>query len=157
MICLSSYIRCTMSQILLRSSLVAAVCAATLAAPGAASAKTDWITGWGAAQVKLGALSGLVPHYDEAGGLTLRNVVRTSAGGRQVRVRVSNVFGARAVTFDSVTVGVGSDAPARARGRVRALRSAGKRRVTIPAGGQVASDAVKLAVAAGQNLAVSLY
>ena len=147
-----------MSQRVLTSCLPVAIVAALLvAAPGASAAPESWVAGWGAAQVKLGALSSLVPHYDEAGGLTLRNVVRTSAGGSRARVRVSNLFGERPVTFDSVTIGVSAGGAELVPGSVRRLRFGSRTDVTIPPGETAMSDPVAIATLAGQDLAVSLY
>src|SRR5271155_1126908 len=37
---------------------------------------------------------------------TIREIVHTTAGGRAVRLRLANTFGARAIRFDAVYVGL---------------------------------------------------
>src|SRR5215211_2130793 len=72
------------------------------AAPvGYGTASTTWVDAWGAA-----------PHSSAAetappslANQTLRLITRLHAGGSRVRVRLSNTFGDRPVTFGKVTVG----------------------------------------------------
>src|SRR5262245_37505897 len=50
---------------------------------------------------------------------TLRLIVRPSIWGQQMRIRLSNVFGAKPVTFDAVHVGLQLGGPALAKGTNR--------------------------------------
>ena len=88
---------------------------------------------------------------------TLRQIVRVGIGGRSVQVVLSNAAGDTPVTVAAVNL-----APSAGAGRIvaeadRALRFGGARSVTIPAGGSLISDPVSLTIAAGQDLAVSIY
>ncbi|MBY8882567.1 SGNH/GDSL hydrolase family protein [Actinacidiphila acidipaludis] len=85
---------------------------------------------------------------------TIRNVVYSSIGGSTLRVRLTNRYGVRPVTFEQVTVGhaAGPDATA-----VAPVTFGGATSVTIPVGGDVASDPVRLRVGRDQALAVSLF
>src|SRR6266545_352488 len=56
---------------------------------------------------------------------TVRMVVRTSVGGSQLRVRLSNAFGARPVTFQAATAAV-QEQGARLAGPAVPLRFAGQ-------------------------------
>ncbi|HJW34812.1 MAG TPA: SGNH/GDSL hydrolase family protein [Holophagaceae bacterium] len=88
---------------------------------------------------------------------TLRHVVRVSAGGEAVRVRLSNRFGTGPVTFGPVHVarhGAGSEILP---GSDRALTFEGRPTVTIPKGGSALSDSAELDVAPLQELAVSFH
>jgi hypothetical protein len=82
---------------------------------------------------------------------TIRQVVRTSAGGSQLRIRLSNAYGLTAVTIGPVRVArrVGDAAIDPASDRV--VRFDGQPAVTIAPGQSVVSDAVALPVATLQN------
>src|SRR4051794_5629004 len=56
-ICLRRYVAYMMSQRTLRSAFAALALLTALASAPAASADATWVAGWGAAQVRLGALS----------------------------------------------------------------------------------------------------
>jgi lysophospholipase L1-like esterase len=122
-------------------------------------AAAHWVGSWSAPPDRPGPSSGGIPGSAGTGGLTVRDVVHTTLGGPELRVRLSNVFGSRAVTFTDVRVALatGSALPTTVAGSSRRIGFAGAEQVTVPAGGVVASDPVKLAVRAGQNLAISIY
>ncbi|HEX4309857.1 MAG TPA: SGNH/GDSL hydrolase family protein [Acidobacteriaceae bacterium] len=92
---------------------------------------------------------------------TYRNVVRVSAGGAQVRVELTNEFGARPLTIGAahiaVSAGTESSTGAIQAGSDHALTFNGQTSVTIPAGAPVFSDPVPMEVAALSSLAVSVY
>ncbi len=96
---------------------------------------------------------------------SFRLILRPDLWGEQARVRLSNAFGTRAVTFDGVHIGVQMNAAAVVPGTNRAVRFGGRTQVTVPAGQSVWSDAVALpfvreatpAALAGRKLAVSLH
>lgn len=89
---------------------------------------------------------------------TLRQVVRVSAAGEAVRVRVSNAFGRAPLTVTAATLARSADnASARLdTATLRALTFSGRAGVTIPAGAEWLSDPVTLPVRAFDDLAVSL-
>ncbi|MBV8420230.1 MAG: lysophospholipase, partial [Hyphomicrobiales bacterium] len=64
--------------------------------------------------------------------------------GRQARLRLSNVFGTKAVTFDDVFVGLQMGGPALVKGTNQPVTFAGKASVTVAPGSAVWSDAVQL-------------
>ncbi|MFF3751562.1 SGNH/GDSL hydrolase family protein [Streptomyces sp. NPDC002018] len=86
-----------------------------------------------------------------------RMVVRTSVGGAGTRVRLSNAFGDRPVTFDSVHVGERQEGARVVRGTNRALTFGGAGSVTVAPGGSVVSDPLSGRVAARSDLAVSFH
>jgi len=112
----------------------------------------SWVGGWSAALSPPGA-TGL----SETGftGQTLREIVHTSLGGDQVRLRFSNVFGSRPLVLDVVTVGVrtsGADVAA-----AEPVRFDGQPSVVVPAGAETVSDPVDLRTGPGADLAISLF
>ena len=91
--------------------------------------------------------------------LTLRQIVHTSVGGSQVRVRLSNTLGTAPLTINRVHLALRhSSGGARIRpASDRVLTFGGRRSVIIPAGALVVSDPVDLAVPALSDLAISFY
>ncbi|MHB1929570.1 MAG: GDSL-type esterase/lipase family protein [Acidimicrobiales bacterium] len=88
---------------------------------------------------------------------TVRQVVPLSAGGTEVRVQLSNLFGAGPLDVGGATVAVDRDGPAVDPESLRTLSFGAAPAVTIPAGRTVTSDPVDLPVHAGEELAVSVY
>jgi lysophospholipase L1-like esterase len=96
---------------------------------------------------------------------TFRLIVQPDLWGPQFRLRFSNVFGTRPVTFDGVFAGLQWSAAAVVGGTNHPMHFGGKPAVTVAAGEQVWSDAVTLpfvrspvqAEMAGRKLAVSFH
>lgn len=134
---------------LLRPAWVAlCLLAATLA-----SAAPDWVGSWATAPIAEPATKENLALE----GATLRQVVRVSLAGDSVRVRVSNAFGATALDLHGASL-----APADAAGAVRPaslhpLLFSGRPAASVPPGACLVSDPVPLAVASGDDLAISLH
>lgn len=98
---------------------------------------------------------------DMAGGtledITVRNIVHTSVGGSDLRVRLSNAKGTKPVTFDSVFVGVQDDGAALVAGSNRRVTFDGSTTIVIQPGDTVLSDPLAGAVPAQQTLAISIH
>ncbi|WP_405876070.1 SGNH/GDSL hydrolase family protein [Streptomyces sp. NBC_00005] len=86
-----------------------------------------------------------------------RLVVHTSAAGSDLRIRLSNAFGDRPVTFDSAYAGIQQDGAALVPGSNRRLTFAGARSVTVPAGATALSDPLPGRLPAASNLVVSIH
>ncbi|MGP4047610.1 SGNH/GDSL hydrolase family protein [Streptomyces sp. 2A115] len=94
-------------------------------------------------------------------GTSIRNVVHTSVGGTEVRVRISNRLGTRPLALGGATlarqVPNASTSPNALPGTMRTLTFGGRKKVTVPAGKDVVTDPVTLHVPAAANLLVTLY
>lgn len=90
---------------------------------------------------------------------TLRQLVTLSAGGRSIRIRLSNAFGDQPLRIDAASVGRSVDGKTGAldASTLHALSFNGKPAVVIPRGGVRYSDPVDLPVRAGEMLGISLY
>ncbi len=64
--------------------------------------------------------------------------------GRQARIRLSNAFGTKPVTFDGAYVGLQWGSAALLSGSNRPVTFGGKPSVTVPPGSSVWSDAIAL-------------
>ncbi|MFD1949962.1 GDSL-type esterase/lipase family protein [Sphingomonas arantia] len=117
--------------------------------------RADWIASWGTSQMVADGDNALpaIP----ADGITLRQVVRLSAGGRQVRVRLSNMFGKQPLVVAAAHL-ARPLAPGTARTDAGVpLTFSGRPGTTIPAGAELYSDPVTMPVAPGADLAISLH
>ncbi|MET7735135.1 SGNH/GDSL hydrolase family protein [Streptomyces sp. NPDC005402] len=126
------------------------------ARPSAAPASAGvWVGTWSASPV------GAEPGTETEGmtGRSVRNVVHTSVGGTSARITLSNLYGRTALTIThaSLALAAGTGTPAAEVGTTRRLTFAGSTTVVIPAGAQVLSDAVALAVPAGGDVLVTTY
>ncbi|GAA5126113.1 GDSL-type esterase/lipase family protein [Pseudonocardia adelaidensis] len=109
-----------------------------------------WATGWQAAAQPGPALPGL-------SGATVRLVVHPQVTGSEVRLRLSNAYGATPLAVGAVTAARSDGAAGLVLGTVQPVPFGGRQAVVIPPGGEVASDAVPLVAEAGTPLAVSLF
>ncbi|MFC4006125.1 GDSL-type esterase/lipase family protein [Nonomuraea purpurea] len=107
------------------------------------------VTTWSAAAERLGG-GGLR-------GLTVRNVVRTSVGGTDLRIRLTNAFGRGPVTFGHVYVGVPDAGASLEPGSNRMVTFGGSPRVRLAPGATALSDPLPYPVGPRRRLAISLY
>ncbi len=101
---------------------------------------------------------------DGANDQSFRLIVRPTIWSRQARLRFSNAFGTKPVTFDGVHVGLQLGGAAILKGTNRPVTFGAKASVTIPPGGMVWSDPVNLGIRdpeapelMGRKLAVSFH
>ncbi|WP_336207098.1 SGNH/GDSL hydrolase family protein [Nonomuraea sp. LPB2021202275-12-8] len=88
---------------------------------------------------------------------SVRQVVRVSAGGSRVRIRLSNLYGTGPLRLAGATIARAAEAAAVRPGTARVLRFRGSQAATIPAGRVATSDAVPLATRPLEKLTVTLY
>ena len=96
---------------------------------------------------------------------SFRLIVRPDIWGKQARIRLSNAFGARPVTFDGVFIALQSSGSAVLGGTSRPIAFGGKKTVTVAPGEDIVSDAVSLPfvknpadpMLIGRRLAVSFH
>ena len=88
---------------------------------------------------------------------TLRMVLRTSIGGRRVRISLSNMLNAEPLTIGAAHLALHAGHGAIAPNSGRPLTFSGEASFVVPPGALVLSDPVDLEVAPLTDLAVSLY
>ena len=111
-----------------------------------------WIGTWAAAP-QLPPQGGMGAFHNQ----TLRLIVHTSAGGKTVRIRISNVFGDQPLVVGSAHIARRTDGANIDPSSDRILNFDKKPSVKIPAGSLAVSDAVDLDVSALSDLAISLF
>ena len=133
------------------------LCIACLTTGLVYGAEPHWVGSWGASPLPPSAAVGPFAATPSFSNQTIREVVRLSAGGRHLRLRLSNEYGTKALEIGAVHVAVvDSDGSLRA-GTDRAVTFGGSGMVTIPAGAPFVSDPVDLRVDPLDTLSVSLY
>jgi lysophospholipase L1-like esterase len=129
--------------------------------PGAPPALAEtWVSAWGGR----GPVSTTITTHDtfqdpvpDLSGRTLRIMAHLTAGGSKVRVRFSQRFSSFALDVGAAHVAIRASSSAIVAATDRALTFDGASTVSVPAGGDVWSDPVDLAVPAGGDLAISVY
>jgi lysophospholipase L1-like esterase len=161
----------SLSRVLMRAFAV--LVAIVLLVPVSARAADKWVTSWAA------SVQGPYPVGNpsaqpvlkfafptpEAGARdqTFRLVLMPEIWGRQARLRLSNAFGTRPVTFDGVFAGLQLGSATLTAGTNRPVTFGGKSSVTVQPGQDAWSDAVALPFVkdakalAGRKLAVSFH
>ncbi|MFB4317410.1 GDSL-type esterase/lipase family protein [Actinomadura sp. 21ATH] len=112
-----------------------------------------------------GFRTGVISPYEEIklaeprgfAGQTVRQVLRMAGGGERLRVRLSNRYGRDALRIGAARVALRKAGDEIVPETDTGVRFSGADEVTVPAGGEVVSDPVDMAVAAGGELALSLY
>jgi lysophospholipase L1-like esterase len=128
-----------------------------LAAAAPAATPGRWVGSWAASQQIPEPRNALAPA--DLHDATLRQVVRLSAGGSRIRLRLSNEFGTAPLVIDAVHVARAAS-PAASRidpASDRAVTFDGAKAVTIPAGAAYLSDPIALKVTPLASVTVSLH
>lgn len=157
------------------ASLLLLLCAAIANSISAAQYQDKWVVSW------VGSVQGPYPTGNpsaqpdlklafpsaEAGARdqSFRLIVKPEIWGTEARLRFSNVFGARPVTFDGVFLGLQRASSTIVKGANRRVTFGGKSHVTISPGESAWSDAIALPFVskaanselAGRKLAVSFH
>src|SRR5690242_10283093 len=136
----------------------ALILGALLALPLAASAQpATWVGSWGASPLPPSAATPRFPATPGFANQTIRQIVRLSAGGDRVRLRLTNEYGTQPLRIGAVHVALADGTGALVKGTEHAVTFAGKGSATIPAGAPLLSDPVDLRVGDLASLSVSLY
>ena len=139
-----------MNHIFWPAAIAALSCATTPAQAG-------WITSWSAAPVRPMTSMGEMMRAPAFKNQTLVQRLRIAAGGKALRLRLTNVYGTAPLDIGGARIALldkdGKEVP----GSARALSFSGKPRAIIATGAPLLSDTVDLAVPDLARLSVSLY
>jgi lysophospholipase L1-like esterase len=120
-------------------------CVLIFALTSVASAAPQWVQTWGAAPLPPTPALGPFAATPSFNNQTVRQTVRVSAGGRRIRIRLTNEYGTKPLVVGAMRVGT------------HPVLFSGKPSVTIPAAAPFVSDPVDLPVEALGSLSISLY
>lgn len=134
-------------------------CALTLAAlavvvstafPPARAVDSGWTSTWNAAL-------GYAPAVGGWSNQTLRQVVRTSLGGNELRLHLSNRFASGPAVIGHVTIGTQMNGGSTLESTPTDVTFGGSTSLTLGPGASVVSDPIPLATAPATRLLVSIY
>ena len=114
----------------------------------------DWVATWRAAQVQPARTGVSAAGFANQ---TVRQIVHISIGGSQVRLQLSNLYGAAPIRVDAVQIGVSGAGASVVAGTNHPVTVGQSASFVLPAKGEVLTDPAALPVVAGANLTVSLY
>ncbi len=117
-----------------------------------------WIGSWGASPARqiddpAAMLAGKLLYENQ----TVRQIAHLSAGGRAIRIRLSNAYGHRPVTIGAVHLALQQSGCDIVASSDHAVTFGGSTSVTLPPGALVLSDPIDMNVPALSDIAVSLY
>jgi lysophospholipase L1-like esterase len=124
---------------------------------GGDSQSSQWVATWFAAQQNYNEI---VPAYGPSFAIsnqTVRQIVHTSYGGNQVRIKLSNLFGTGPATFSAVHVARSTGNGAIDVATDRTVTFGGTASVTLAAGTEQWSDSADLPFTTQSDLAISLF
>lgn len=150
-------LRCSQVAGWVAAVLLSAVSVAAQKTPPAKSTGTpEWVQAWYSPPFPPTAVlgGGDIRVY---GRQTVRQVVRLEAGGRRLRVRLTNELGLTPVRFGSVHVALSSPNAVTEPETDHVLTFGGKPDAEIPVGQALVSDPVDMTVAAFDDLSISVY
>jgi lysophospholipase L1-like esterase len=136
------------AALLLASGVFAATIVSTSADEPGSGPGSRWVVSWATSQHTTGA---------ELKQQSIRVVTHLTQGGDAVRVRLGNTLGTAPMVVSGATVGTRTTGAAVEAASLRAVTFGGDHSVTVPTGGYVVSDPVRLKVLALQDLAVSVF
>ncbi|MFF0713855.1 SGNH/GDSL hydrolase family protein [Streptomyces bauhiniae] len=137
---------CRAAAVLLLTLAGQATPALAVTPPAGATVRGSGVVTWAASAQRTG----------QGADRAYRLIVKVSAGGTDLRVRLSNAYGDHPLTVDSAHAGLQAEGASLKPGSNRALTFGGKHTVSVPAGGAVWSDPLPGRLPAGARLAVSL-
>ena len=130
--------------------LLAALCTAQ-------AAHAAWITSWTAAPLPPGAAMGPIPATPSFQNQTLRQILRLSAGGSAVRVRLSNAYGATPLAIGGARLALLDAAGQEVPGSSRTLSFGGTPSALVARAAPLLSDPVALQIPPLARVAISIY
>lgn len=134
----------------IRTALAIGASVTLAACGGGDGGSARWVASWAASPQTVSTTKTFANQ-------TVRQLMYVSAGGDQIRVRVSNVFGTSPLVIDSLRVARSSGDTSVDVSTDRPVKFSGQERLSLAAGQEIWSDPIDLAVAAHGTVAVSAY
>ncbi|SIT51625.1 Lysophospholipase L1-like esterase [Paraburkholderia piptadeniae] len=127
----------------------------------AAGAQTPWVTVWATALQPIPQMPDPPALYrtPDVAGRTVRQIVYPTLSGEVARIHISNAYGKTPLVIEDLRIarsGIGAGAAIQS-GTDTRVTFGGKAVVSVPAGGEIDSDPVRIGISAGVPYAVSSY
>jgi beta-lactamase regulating signal transducer with metallopeptidase domain len=138
---------------------LSALAAIATGQPQQPAADRRWATTWAMTLSREAAGDPRDANYDFqcCNDQTIRMFMRSSIGGKSVRIRLSNAFGTAPLFLGKVYIALHDRGSEILPGSSRPLLFGGKTAVEIPVGETITSDPAELEIPALANLAISIY
>lgn len=115
-----------------------------------------WVASWGASPFAFRSFGPAAPPAPLTN-QTLRQKLRLSVGGEQLRIRFSNEIGSKPLVIGKASVALAGAETAVDKASLHAVTFGGQASITIPAGAPALSDPIDLTVKDLAELSISLY
>jgi hypothetical protein len=138
-----------------RATNCVAICLFLFATELVAVSRNDWIATW-ATSPQSGTPNPREPLLN-IDNQTVRERVRASIGGSQIRLRFSNEFGSSPLLIGAATVAIPTDASSIKEESIQNVTFEGRNSVEIPTGAPMLSDAISFRLAPGAEISISIY
>lgn len=138
-------------------SIRAALIPALVCLGSPAFGQLAWVGSWGASPLPPTAAGGFFPATPEFEDQTIRQIVRLSAGGAQIRLRLSNEYGIQPLRIGAARVAIADGETGIVRGSERAVTFSGAVSTVIPPGAPLLSDPIDLEVDELESISIALY
>lgn len=115
----------------------------------------NWVGSWACAQMLVEPNN--MPPAPGLAENTLRQIIKVSIGGEQIRLRFSNIFSDEVTVLKKVSISNVLDAPAIDEKTQKNLSFNGKEEITLHPGQEVFSDVLNFQLKPGQLLAITIY
>ncbi|WP_322049251.1 SGNH/GDSL hydrolase family protein [Paraburkholderia sp. J67] len=142
---------------LIASIGIAAPVFAQQSAPQASGA--HWVTSWATALQSIPQRDALPPLYraPEVAGRTVRQIVYPTLGGDVARVRISNLYGRAPLVIQAMAIAPSAGGAAVSQAESVRVTFGGREAVSLPPGGELDSDPVRIGLKRGAPYAISSY
>jgi hypothetical protein len=119
------------------------------------ASRNPWIATWAASPQP--GTPNLHEPFLNINNQTVRERVRVSIGGNQIRLRFSNEFGSSPLLIGAATVATPGDVSTIKADSIQNVTFAGHNSIEIPAGAPVLSDPLTFSVTPGAEITISIY
>jgi lysophospholipase L1-like esterase len=116
-----------------------------------------WIASWSAAPLPPGPAMGPFPATPSFADQTIRQIVRLSAGGTRIRLRLTNEYGTKPLLIGAAYVALANADGSVQAGKGQPVSFGGKPTTTIPAGSPLLSDPIDLPAKPLSSLSISIF
>lgn len=126
-----------------------------------AASEYNWVGAWGTPAVESGVVLGDSLHLQDyiPAGSTIRSIIVPTISGTKIRLKFSNLYGAKPITINEATVAQtgATDDLIDTKTVTQVTFNGGQKSVTIAAGSEIFSDEITFSVTALKKISVSSY